>query len=92
MYQRNWPDKLITHNRDTVGDFGSRVVLHIPIGIIMSLPVIGWGLIALFIRYEDSEDFWTHDRSWKDYAGAVTGCVIGVLAQIAIAIILLGGD
>jgi len=82
-------NKLITHNRDKVGDYGVRVVIHIPVGILMSLPVLGWGLIALFIRYEDSEDFWVHDRAWKDYAGALAGYVIGLVLQIAYILTLL---
>tara|TARA_Y100000310_G_C20580096_1_gene762530 strand:+ start:543 stop:794 length:252 start_codon:yes stop_codon:yes gene_type:complete len=71
---------IIKHSRDKVGDFQGRVLLHIPIGILTAIPVLGWGLTALFIVYQRSEDEWTRDRRWKDYYGAVAGNVIGVLA------------
>ena len=82
-------DWLIKHERDNVGDFGSRVVIHIPIGIVMSAPVFGWGLIALFIYYQHSEDNWCEDRAWKDVYGAMVGCCIGLAIQVAVACILI---
>jgi len=69
---------LLDHERDTVGDFQNRVLIHIPIGIILSIPILGWGLIPLFIRYQDSENEWTRDQAWKDYAGAIVGFIIGI--------------
>ena len=78
----NLINKLITHSRDRKGDYGIRVVLHIPIGILMSIPILGWGLIALFIYYQKNEDYWTHDRAWKDVAGAKAGYVMGMLLII----------
>jgi len=48
----------------------------------MSIPVLGWGLIILFIYYEHSEDYWTHDFAWKDVAGAIAGFVLGMIIQI----------
>jgi len=86
-YQKNWLDKLVTHNRDTVGDFGSRVVLHIPIGLIIGLtsiiPLVGYTLARLFVAYEQNEDFRTADHAWKDYYGALVGFVIAVPIVLA---------
>lgn len=82
-YQRNWLDKLITHNRDKVGDFGSRVVLHIPIGLIAGIPIIGKPVRELLIRYEENEDAHSADQAWKDYAGAIAGAIITSLASLA---------
>lgn len=91
MYQKNWLDKLIKHNRDTVGDFGSRVVLHIVPGFLMGLLP---GFSGLFIRYEENEDLHTKDQAWKDYAGAMWGFVPGRFIFIAFIVglflILLG--
>lgn len=77
-------NKIVTHNRDDEGDFGIRVVLHIPVGIVMSVPVFGWGLIALFIFYEKNEDFHVVDEAWKDTFGAMVGFVIGLAVQLLI--------
>ena len=75
-------NKLIRHNRDDEGDFGIRVLIHIPVGIIMSVPVIGWGLVALFIFYEKNEDLHTRDEAWKDLFGAMVGFVAGLGIQL----------
>ena len=81
-------NRMITHNRDDEGDFGIRVLLHIPAGIVMSLPVIGWGLIALFIYYEKNEDFHVTDEAWKDVFGAMAGFIIGLVLQAVLIIVL----
>ena len=72
-------NRLIKHNRDAEGDFGIRVIIHIPIGIIMSIPVFGWGLVYLFKFYERNEDIHTEDQAWKDTFGAMVGYVIGMV-------------
>lgn len=77
-----WINQTLTHNRDDEGDFGVRVVLHIPIGIVMSVPVFGWGLLYLFKFYEKNEDKHVKDEAWKDTFGAMVGFVIGMVAQI----------
>jgi hypothetical protein len=79
-------NKLITHPRDRAGDYGVRMLMHIPIGLIMSIPVLGWGIIPIFRAYERNEDLHTEDQAWKDHAGALHGQVIGALAQIAVLI------
>lgn len=84
----NWINKTLTHPRDEVGDYGIRVILHIPIGILMSIPVLGWGMIPLFKAYQRNEDLHTADQAWKDIAGAIAGMVIGELIQIVILICL----
>ena len=76
-----WINKHLTHSRDVEGDFGVRVIVHIPIGVIMSIPILGWGLINLFLTYERNEDIHTEDQAWKDIFGAIVGFVIGLSVQ-----------
>jgi len=78
----DWINKKITHNRDNVGDFGVRCIIHIPIGIIMSIPVMGWGLVYLFKFYERNEDAHHEDEAWKDVYGAMIGFVVGMGVQL----------
>ena len=73
-YKKNWIDKLITHNRDYIGDYGSRFTLHIPAGFIAGLLP---GFLKLFTHYEENEDAHTKDQAWKDYAGAMWGFAFG---------------
>lgn len=74
-----WANKKITHPRDDEGDYGIRVLLHIPIGLLMGIPVIGYQLMKLFFFYEKNEDKWTSDEAWKDTAGALFGMSITVI-------------
>ena len=85
----DWINKNWTHNRDKEGDFGIRALIHMPIGIIMSVPVFGWGLVYLFRFYERNEDAHTQDQAWKDVFGAMVGFVIGMLAQVTVAFLIL---
>lgn len=90
QYQRNWLDRLITHNRDKVGDFGSRVVLHIPIGFLIGITFpLSYPLLKIFKAYEQNEDAHEKDKAWKDYFGAMVGMAIGLLAEIALIILFL---
>lgn len=82
-------NRLITHNRDKVGDYGIRVLIHIPVGILMGIPILGKPLRDIFIRYEENEDVHTKDQAWKDYAGAMVGEVITELLLIGILIFIL---
>ena len=68
--------KLLTHERDKVGDFQRRALLHIPIGILIGIPLFGSPLEKLFIKYEENEDKWVKDQAWKDYFGAMVGTAI----------------
>ena len=71
-----WFNKHITHNRDDEGDYGHRVMLHIPVGMLIGIPIIGIPMLQLFIRYEENEDKHVKDEAWKDYAGAMIGTAI----------------
>lgn len=80
---------LLKHERDKVGDFQRRVLLHVPIGFIIGISVLGhWAigiiLVALFIFYERNEDVWEKDKAWKDVFGALAGCVISALTLLAL--------
>lgn len=91
-YQKNWLDKLITHNRDTVGDFGSRVVLHIPIGVLIGYlcfndPWAGIGLLLMFLIYEWTEDWRVKDHAWKDLFGSLVGFVCIALIEMLIGVL-----
>ena len=89
-YQRNWLDKLITHDRDKVGDFGSRVVLHIPVGFLIGVSFpLSYPLLKTIHKYERNEDAHTEDEAWKDLFGVMAGEVIGMLVEIASIIFLL---
>ena len=83
--------RFITHTRDKVGDFQSRVLIHIPIGILIGIPLLGYPILKLFIRYEENEDIHTKDQAWKDYAGAIAGTLITVIAIITLLILWLTG-
>lgn len=79
-------NRLITHNRDDEGDFGIRVILHIPAGILMGLFLLDK---KLFLEYEKDECAHTKDEAWKDIAGAMIGYVIGrTIWLIIIALII----
>lgn len=77
-----WVNKHWTHNQDKDGDFGIRALIHIPIGILISIPVLGWPLAYLFYKYERNEDIHTEDEAWKDIFGALVGFVIGEIGWL----------
>ena len=81
-----WANRWITHPRDEVGDYGVRVLLHIPIGLLMGIPIIGYQLMRLFFFYEKNEDQWTSDQAWKDTAGALFGMAVTVMVVIGLGI------
>ena len=81
-----WVNKTITHPRDNDGDYGIRVLTHIPVGLLMGIPVIGYQLMRLFFFYEKNEDKWTSDQAWKDTAGALFGMSVTVIVLIGLAI------
>jgi len=83
-------NRLITHNRDREGDFGIRVVIHIPIGFLMGLLLFNdRGIVSLFLKYERNEDLHTEDQAWKDIFGAMVGFVIGRIVAVGLFIWLV---
>lgn len=92
----NLLDKIITHNRDKVGDFGSRVVLHIPIGFISIASVfVHWVLPLVitigFIYYERNEDLHTQDQAWKDMYGWLFGAILASFTLFGLKLWFIGG-
>lgn len=81
-----WINRTLTHNRDDEGDFGVRALMHLPIGILMGVPILGLPVLWLFIRYEQNEDRHVKDEAWKDYYGALVGAAATTLAVIGIII------
>jgi hypothetical protein len=84
--------KILTHERDKVGDFQKRVLLHLPIGITIGMSWLAhWAvtlsLCYLFVAYEENEDVHTKDKAWKDYFGGLAGLVIGGALSIVIKVI-----
>ena len=75
--------KILRHKRDKVGDYQERVLMHVPIGALAGIPLLGKTVEKLFIQYEENEDLHTKDQAWKDYAGALVGA-------IAVELILIG--
>jgi len=84
--------KIIKHERDKIGDFQKRVLIHIPIGLLIGIPIIGKPVKDLFIEYENNEDLHTKDQAWKDYYGASVGAsimqvlIIGALIYLIISL------
>jgi len=83
--------KLLKHSRDKTGDFQERVLLHIPAGLIIGIPVLGWAFAYIFKAYEENEDAHTRDQAWKDYFGALVGAVIMTLLCTGALIWLITG-
>lgn len=77
---------LLKHCRDDVGDFQSRVLIHIPIGLLIGVPILGYPILWLFLKYEKNEDLHTKDQAWKDIFGAIVGASITVITIIGIII------
>ena len=85
----SWINRHLTHNRDDEGDYGIRVLIHIPAGLLMGIPILGWGLIKLFLTYERNEDAHTQDEAWKDIMGAMVGYAIMQLVIIIAGLVLI---
>ena len=77
---------LLTHSRDKVGDFQSRVLLHIPVGFLIGLFLEDKDL---FLEYERDECAHSQDEAWKDIAGALIGFPFGRALVFALLIYLL---
>lgn len=75
--------KFLEHERDQVGDFQKRVLIHIPIGLLIGMSWLAHWVFPLvfaylFLEYERNEDLHTQDQSWKDIFGALIGFGISV--------------
>ena len=81
--------KFLKHSKDTVGDYQSRVLLHIPVGFLMGLMPFSGTFKDLFFYYEESEDKWVKDEAWKDYAGSMIGFVLGRLTLFVVVVYLI---
>lgn len=82
--------KFLKHSRDKVGDFGSRVILHIPIGFLIGVTFpLSYPLLETIHKYERNEDVHTQDQAWKDLFGVMVGEVIGMLVEIALIVFFL---
>jgi len=75
-------NRWITHDKDKVGDYGIRFVIHIPVGLLMGIFLLGLPLIWVFLEYQRNEDFHTKDEAWKDLAGSIWGIMISVVVQL----------
>ena len=80
----DWVNKIWTHPRDKHGDYGFRSLMHIPVGLILSIPVLGWLCWSIFRSYEESEDKWCADEAWKDYNGACIGACMGTIGWLIV--------
>ena len=79
----DWANRNITHVRDQVGDYGVRVVLHVPVGIFLGLTYpLSNDFLHVMIQYQNNECLRTEDQAWKDYAGILQGIFIGRVVQI----------
>ena len=83
-------NKHFTHNRDITGDFGVRVLLHIPIGFLIGVLIFNdKALTNLFLKYELNEDAHTADQAWKDIFGAIIGFALGRITILVVISYLL---
>ena len=77
---------ILEHERDKKGDFGARVLMHIPVGLVAGIPILGYPVLKLFIFYEENEDLHIKDEAGKDTFGALIGASITVLAAVGVGI------
>jgi len=76
--------KILRHDHDGIGDFQKRVLLHIPVGLLIGVPLLGYPLLKLFLAYEENEDVHLQDEAWKDYFGAMIGVSITILILLGL--------
>jgi len=61
-----------------------RTLLHIPVGLLIGIPVLGWSLAYLFVFYERNEDRHIRDQAWIDTFGALIGTAVTILFTIGL--------
>ena len=81
--------KILKHEKDKTGDFQQRVFIHIPIGLLIGIPILGHPLLKIFLEYEKNEDLHTSDEAWKDFFGAMIGASITILLLLGLIILLI---
>ena len=80
-----YPFSWLRHSRDVEGDFGHRVILHIPVGMFLGFTFpLSVPMVYLLRFYERNEDVHTEDQAWKDVYGVMVGMAVGIALQIAI--------
>ena len=58
--------------------------MHIPIGLLIGIPVLGWPIAYLFVFYERNEDRHLRDGAWMDVFGALIGASISSCALLVL--------
>ncbi|RLJ01276.1 MAG: hypothetical protein DRP11_04685 [Candidatus Aenigmatarchaeota archaeon] len=81
--------RLLKHDRDKVGDFQRRALLHLPVGFLCAASALGHWVLPLiltagFMFYEKNEDLHTKDQAWKDTFGWLVGAVAGSFLVIGL--------
>jgi len=83
-------NRTFTHVRDDVGDYGIRMVIHVPVGMFLGLTYpLSNDFLQIMKEYQNNECLYTKDQAWKDYAGILNGIVAGRVTQIALLIYFL---
>ena len=90
---RDWCNKYIKHDRDDVGDFGWRLVMHaclfpLVTACLLVDPVGGAIVLVAFTytfnKYQRNEDLHNADEAWKDQSGYMWAIAIGVVIYLII--------
>ncbi len=81
---RDFINRIIKHESDTTGDYGHRMVMHLPGGLFMAFlftihpaAMVLFGVFILF--YEIFQSWYALQGSWKDLSGYIWGYVVGML-------------
>ncbi len=77
---------ILKHSRYALSDYQRRVLMHIPIGLLTGIPILGARLQDTFHLYERNEDRHTKDQAWVDLAGELIG---NIITEILLAIALI---
>ena len=85
MSFEHWANRTFTHVRDEVGDYGIRMLIHVPVGIFLGLTYpLSHDFLIILKEYQNNECLYTKDQAWKDYAGVLNGIPIGRTIQLTI--------
>ena len=78
--------KFLKHIRYPGSDYHHRVLMHIPVGLLTGIPLIGRPLQRTFHLYEKNEDRHTKDQAWVDLTGELIGNAIIELGIIGLVV------